>query len=87
MMVGSLADQALAAWAGLGQLLSCLTKTESLEELSRIICVFSESCEARKSKKTGLFVLEQGDVLDFVCFLNSAKFASDIDRCGKWPRE
>ena len=65
MMVGSMADQAIAAWAGLGQLLSCLTKTASLEELSGIISVFSESCEAGKSKKTGLFVLGEGVVLGF----------------------
>lgn len=65
MMVGSLADQAFAAWAGLGQLLSCLTKTESLEELSGIISVFSKSCEAGKSKETGVL---QDDVLDFCLF-------------------
>lgn len=53
MMVGSLADQALATWAGLGQLLICLTETELLEELSRVISVFSEFCEAGKRKRAG----------------------------------
>lgn len=53
MMVGSLADQALAAWAGLGQLLICLTETELLEELSQVISVFSVFSEAGKSKKAG----------------------------------
>lgn len=55
MMVGSLADQALASWAGLGKLLICLTETELLEELSQVISVFSEPCEAGKSKKGWLF--------------------------------
>lgn len=51
MMVGSLADQALATWAGLGQLLICLTETELSEELSQVIPVFSEFCEAEKRKR------------------------------------
>lgn len=88
MMVGSLVDQELAAWAELGQLLSCLTETESLKELSGVVSVFSNSFEAGKNKKTQSFLFGVGGLFGvFVYFLNSTKFAPDTDRSGKWPRE